>query len=77
MRDDIVRAIIQSRSREIVLHLIDLLGTKKIPKHGRHAASYVVQTLLDVDEPPVDPERAAPISKRRARALRQRAQRRL
>ena len=77
VRDDIVRAILQSRSRACTMHLIDFLQMPKLPGEGKHAASYVVQRLLDLDDPPVDAERGRPISPRRHRTLKRRAERRL
>lgn len=77
VRDDIVRAILQTRSRACTLHLIDFLKLPKLPPDGRHAASYIVQRVLNLDDPPVDPEQALPISSRRHDYLRRRAERRL
>ncbi|MHC4921537.1 MAG: hypothetical protein ACYTKC_18370, partial [Planctomycetota bacterium] len=77
VRDDLVRAILNSKSRAVTLHLIDFLQMKTLPPEGKHAASYIVQRLLDLDDPPVDAERAAPISPRRHRSLKRRAERRL
>ncbi|MHC4853240.1 MAG: FHA domain-containing protein, partial [Planctomycetota bacterium] len=47
VRDDLVRAILNSKSRAVTLHLIDFLQMKKLPPEGKHAASYIVQRLLD------------------------------
>jgi len=77
VRDDIVRAVLQSRSRACTMHLIDFLQMPKLPAEGKHAASYIVQRLLELDDPPVDAERGAPISPRRHRSLKRRAERRL
>ncbi len=75
VRDDIVRAIIKSRSRKVTMHLIDFLQMRTLPQEGRHAASYIVQRLLDLPSPPIDAERGTPISPRRHRRLRQQAAR--
>lgn len=77
VRDDVVRAILESRSRACAYHLIDFLRMKDLPPQGRHAASYILQKLLDLDGPPVDAERGALISPRSHRKLRERAESRL
>jgi hypothetical protein len=74
--DEVLKALLREPSRAAVLALIDIAARADSPATSRHAAAFVLQRLLELDDPPVDPERGAPVPASTAHALKKRAQER-
>ena len=67
---DVIKAILLKPSESVLNVLVDVASQGSYPSAGRHAASFALQRLMHLDDPPVDPESAKPISRRRAKILR-------
>ena len=69
---DLVKAILKNPRPQVLDALIDFISQNSFNNPGKQAASYILQRLFKLDEPPLDPETCRAISKRRARSLRRR-----
>lgn len=75
--DEVVGALLRRLRRDVACELVHLLTLQTLPVPSRHAISYVLQRQLELTEPPVEPERPAPISAPAAERLCELARRRL
>ena len=76
VRDDIVKALLRCRNPKIFEHLAGLLGKRGFPLPGRHAVAHVLWSVLELRQPPLDPEKGRRISARKVEALKQQIRRR-
>jgi len=60
---DVVQAAIQRGGRDVALGLLDAMADPDFPSHGRHAAAYIIQRLLELPAPPIDPETEAVLTR--------------
>jgi len=67
---DLVKAILNHPNAVVLEELVGYTSKGSFPRAGRHAASYILQRLLHLAEPPVDPETCRAIGKRRADSYR-------
>ena len=51
----LLNALVRRPRQAIVLELIDLLGDRATPPHSRHAIASVLQRVLQLSVPPIDP----------------------
>lgn len=54
--DEIVKAAIKLKNDKVTRFLVEKLGDARMPPHARQACSFVVMRLLQMREPPLDPE---------------------
>lgn len=64
---DLVKAILHKPNKEILKELVEVSRKSSTPNPGRHAASFILERTLHLDEPPVDPETCKSISSGRAK----------
>jgi hypothetical protein len=73
----LVHALLRQQHRATTVQLCGLLGRDSFPRHGRHAVAFVLQRLLNLDGPPIDPESGEPLPGREVSRLQELARRRL
>ena len=73
---DLVKAIVQNPKPEMLGYLVDFAANSSFSSPGRHAASYILQRLLNLPQPPVNPESGGPITRVEAAELKSRIARR-
>ena len=66
----LLNALVRLPKRRVMLQLIDAMTDKKTPVHTRHAIAWVLQQVLELSQPPVDPMSGEPIRGRELRQLR-------
>ena len=66
---DLVKAILQHPTAPVLHKLVDLARQTSFNGAGRHASAYILQRLLHLGEPPVDPISGRPMTSRRAKSL--------
>ena len=66
-------ALVRRPRRATAELLIELLVGSRTPQHTRHAVAAALRQMLDLVEPPIDPETGAPAHDRRIEDLRRRA----
>ena len=66
---DVVKAILQNPEPELLGYLVDFAANSSFSSPGRHAASFILQRLLNLREPPVNPESGEPITRAEASEL--------
>ncbi|MEZ5966116.1 MAG: VWA domain-containing protein [Planctomycetota bacterium] len=54
--DEIVKAAIKLKSDTVTRFLVEKLGDARFPSHARQACSYAVMRILELRQPPLDPE---------------------
>lgn len=66
---DLVKAVLHKPNKAILSELVEIARKTSTPNPGRHAASFILERALKLDEPPIDPETCKSISTRRAKRL--------
>lgn len=67
--DEFVKALIKLKSPDSTRFLIEKLADAGFPAHGRQAAGFAVMQILNLYQPPLDPEVDVPLPRREADAL--------
>ncbi len=68
---ELMQALCKSRSLDVAEVLIQALTENRVPEHGRQAAAFALQQMLELPEPPVQVEVGARIGPEDAKRLHQ------
>ncbi|MBL9076703.1 MAG: VWA domain-containing protein [Planctomycetes bacterium] len=66
----LLQALARRPRRRVAFELTALLGEHRAPEHTRHAIAWVLQRVLELSAPPIDPETGAALDERALQRLR-------